>query len=152
MHRRAGCPGRRFEHRVAEPLPGRLEAVATRATAAFDAGREWEADGARSAAGWLAATCHLPQPSARRRVRLGRALRHLPGAEKAWLGGDIGEAQVTALAGARTPATEEARERDQDMLVTESRWVPFATFSRILAYWGQRADPDGAEETASDQR
>ncbi len=38
----------------------RLEAVATRATAAFDASREWESDGARSAASWLTATCHLP--------------------------------------------------------------------------------------------
>ncbi len=50
----------------------RLEAVTTRVTAAFDAGREWEADGARSAAGWLTGRCRLPATSARRRVRLGR--------------------------------------------------------------------------------
>ena len=32
----------------------RLAAVTTRATAAFEAGRAWEAEGARSAAAWLA--------------------------------------------------------------------------------------------------
>ena len=45
----------------------RLEAVVTRASAAFDANREWDVGGARSAAGWLAATCRLPQAAARRR-------------------------------------------------------------------------------------
>ncbi len=40
----------------------RLEAVATRSTAAFDAGREWESDGARSAAAWLAPPATSPNP------------------------------------------------------------------------------------------
>ena len=38
----------------------RLEAVVTRAAAAFDAGGTWEADGARTAAAWLATRCRLP--------------------------------------------------------------------------------------------
>ena len=67
----------------------RLEAAVTRATGAFDAGREWEAAGARSAAAWLAVRCRLPRAACRRRVALGRALRDLPGAEAAWLAGDI---------------------------------------------------------------
>src|SRR3954451_1339274 len=72
----------------------RLEAVATKATAAFDAGRDWEADRARSAAGWLAATTHVPKALAQRRVRLGRDLRVMDGVEQAWLAGDIAEPQV----------------------------------------------------------
>jgi len=44
----------------------------TRASACFDASRDWEADRARSAAGWIAATTHVPKAMAQRRVRLGR--------------------------------------------------------------------------------
>ena len=53
----------------------RLKAVTTRAVAAFDAGRSWEADGARTASAWLARHWDVGQESARRRVRLGRTLR-----------------------------------------------------------------------------
>ncbi len=120
LRSRARCPGRWCEHRIAAPLPGP------------PGGGDYPGHGrvrrrpgvggrrGRSAAGWLAATCRVPQSSARRRVRLGRALRDLPTAAEAWLAGDIGEAQVGALLGARTPATEEAMERDEEMLVSEA--------------------------------
>ncbi len=65
----------------------RMLAVTTRATAAFDASGAWKPDGARSAATWLAFRCRLPVPSAQRRVRLGRDLRHLAATEAAWLCG-----------------------------------------------------------------
>src|SRR5947208_10421256 len=65
----------------------RLAATTTRATAAFEAGRAWEAEGARTPAAWVAVRCHQPLATARRRVQLGRALRHMPGVEAAWLGG-----------------------------------------------------------------
>ena len=48
----------------------RLGAVNTRVTAAFDASRRWQSDGARTAAAWLGARCLLPMPTARQRVRL----------------------------------------------------------------------------------
>ena len=95
----------------------RLEAATTRATAAFDAGGTWEADGARTAAAWVSTRCRLPVPAARRRVRLGRALRHMPVVAAAWLAGDIGAAHVAHLAEARTPATAECFARDEAMLV-----------------------------------
>ncbi|MGH9156417.1 MAG: hypothetical protein ACRD1K_11420 [Acidimicrobiales bacterium] len=50
---------------------------------------------------------------AKRRVALGRSLRHLPAAESAWLAGGISQSRVSALARARTPVTEEAMERDE---------------------------------------
>ena len=81
----------------------RLAAVTTRAVAAFDAGRTWEADGARTASAWLAVRCRMPVTSARRRVQLGRALRHMPAAEAAWLAGEVGEAQVGLLARSTDP-------------------------------------------------
>jgi hypothetical protein len=127
----------------------RLACVLTRAVAAFDAGRSWEADGARTASAWLAARCRMPVESARRRVRLGRALRHMGVVEAAWLAGEIGEAQVRLLAGARTPATAECFARDESMLVEQARTLGYGAFARCVAYWGQLADPEGTDRSAA---
>jgi hypothetical protein len=127
----------------------RLACVVTRAVAAFDAGRSWEADGSRTASAWLAARCRMPVESARRRVRLGRALRHMGVVEAAWLAGEIGEAQVRLLAGARTPATAECFARDESMLVEQARTLGYGAFARCVAYWGQLADPEGTDRSAA---
>ncbi len=129
----------------------RLEAAATRATAAFEASRVWADDGARSAAAWLAVRCGLPNATARRRSHLGRTLRHLPVAERSWVAGDIGEAQVAALARALTTRTSEALARDEAMLVGHATTARFGRFVRVLGYWSQCADPDGAEDDAAQQ-
>src|SRR5947209_8364141 len=99
----------------------RLEAIVTRASGAFDARRDWEADRARSGAGWIAAATHVPKAMAHRRVRLGRQLRPMDLVEKAWLDGDIGEAQVNLLARARTPKRAETFIRDEELLVSQAR-------------------------------
>lgn len=130
----------------------RLEAATARACAAFDARAGHEADGARTAAHWLASRCPLPVAVARRRVRLGRALRHLPHAEAAWLAGDIGAAHVALLADARTTATDAALARDEPLLVGHATELGFRPFARALAYWVQHADPDGTEQRAGRQR
>ncbi len=67
-------------------------------------------------------------------MRLGRALRHLPVTEEAWLAGDITAGQVSALAGARTPVTEEALARDESMLVGEAARLRYNCFVRVLDY------------------
>jgi hypothetical protein len=126
-----------------------LDAVTTRAVAAFDAAGAWETSGARSAASWLAHHCRLPAATARRRVRLGRALRHLRVAEAAWLAGEVGEAHVAALARARTSRSEEAMARDEELLVGQAASLHFGSFVRALTYWSHHADPDGAEEGAA---
>jgi len=126
----------------------RLAAVTTRAVAAFEAGRSWEADGARSAGAWVAVACRQPMEKARRRVRLGRDLRTMSVAEAAWLAGDIGEVQVGLLAAARTPEAAASFERDQAMLVKQAGELGYRSFVRALAYWSQLADPEGAERSA----
>ena len=126
----------------------RLEAVATRASSAFEAAGTWTPDGARSAAAWLATRCRLPLSTARRRLRLGRALRDMARAEAAWLAGDIDAARVGALSDARTPRTTECFERDEAMLVDQAARLSHRHFSRALAYWSQQADPDGVEDRA----
>src|SRR5688500_7619771 len=67
----------------------RLEAIATSASASFDASAEWSADGAKTAAAWIAGRCHVPKEVAQRRVHLGRCLRSMPVTERAWLAGDV---------------------------------------------------------------
>jgi Domain of unknown function (DUF222)/HNH endonuclease len=130
----------------------RLEAATVRATAAFDATGEWRASGARSAAAWISVRCRLPLPTCRRRVHLGRAVRHMPTVEAAWLAGDVSGAHVGVLAEARTPATAEAFTRDEALLVGHASSLRFRPFQRLVAYWCQLADPDGVERTAAAQR
>src|SRR5205814_2575052 len=119
-------------------------AATTRATSAFEAAGTWEADGARSAAAWVATRCRVPVTAARRRLRLGRALRHMENAEAAWLAGDIDAARVAALADARTPVSAACFERDETLLVEQAARLSH----RHSAHWLQRADPDGVEDGA----
>jgi len=130
----------------------RLEALITRATGRFDASRDWEPDGAQTAASWLAWKCGLPRTVARGQVSLARKLRHLPVCEEAWLDGDITGAHVAIIGGIRRPETEEALARDEKMLVENARHMRFEGFSRVVGYWAQRADPNGAEDDDRDRR
>ena len=130
----------------------RLQAAAARAAARFDASRGWEADGVRSAASWLSTRCRLPLPTMKRRVLLGRAVRSMPGVEAAWLAGEISEAHVSLLAGARTPATAEAFARDEADLVGCACRLRYRHFARKVAYWVQAQDPDGVRERAAKDR
>lgn len=130
----------------------RLTAVVTRAVAAFDAGRAWEADGARSSAAWISTRCCQPLMSARRRVRLGRALRAMPASEEAWLAGEVGEAKVEALAAVRRRVGGDLFDRDEEQLVEHARTMAHREFAQVLAYWEQAADPDGVEDAAQAQR
>ena len=128
----------------------RLDAVTTGAVAAFDAGpRDWEADGARSATAWLATRGRLPDAPCRRRLQRGRALRHAPATEAAWLAGTITHAHVDALVAARTAATGEAFDRDEAILVDLAGELSWRAFHRAVTYWRQLADPDGVEVDAA---
>ena len=130
----------------------RFESFVTEATATFEAGEEWAADGAKTASAWLATRCRLPRSAARRRVRLGRALRHLPECAEAWREGAIGVDQARAIASARRHRTEASMQRDEGMLVAQAAQMGFEDFYRALSYWKQLADPDGAEAGDEDRK
>jgi hypothetical protein len=124
----------------------RLEAAASRAAARWDAKQTWSVDGAKSGGAWLAAKLHVPRQEANRRLRLGRALRHLPHAEQAWLAGSIGSAQVSALAASRT--TDRLAEQmavDEQDLVDEATRLSFRRFQCRLDYWRQQHDIDSED-------
>jgi hypothetical protein len=123
----------------------RLDAVTSRASARWDADGEWAGSGARSGAAWLAARTHVPRSEANRRLRLGRALRHLPHTEQAWLAGSISSAHVSALAAARTDELTDAMARDEAALVTKARTLHFSRFRRDLEYWRLTNDPDSED-------
>jgi len=132
-------------HQVA----ARYESFMTEAIGAFEKGEEWAADGAKTATAWIATRCRVSRARTRRRVRLGRTLRHLPAVAAAWREGAIGEDQAQAIAWARRHRTEASMARDEEMLVSQASEMGFEDFSRALAYWKQLADADGAE--ASDR-
>ncbi len=113
---------------------------------------QWQLDGARSAAGWIAHRCHRPTVAAKAEVALGRALRHLPVCEAAWQAGDIGADHVRTLARLRRPATQDRLAQDEDVLVGHATGLAFHHFTRLAAYWAQCADPGGEDERAEDQR
>ena len=130
----------------------RLEAFVTEASAAFEASQEWVADGAKTAAAWINVRCGLPRGTARRRVRLGRTLRHLPTTADAWREGRIGPDQVRDLASARRHRSEASMARDEEMLVEQAETLRFEEFHRALNYWKQLADPEGAENWEAERR
>src|ERR1700734_3933501 len=127
----------------------RLDSFVTEACAAFEVGEEWAVDGAKTAASWIATRCRVARRAAKRRVRLGRTLRHLPEVAQAWRQGTIGSDQAGAIAAARRHRTEASMARDEAMLVAQAKEMGFEDFTRVLEYWKQLADPDGAE--ASDE-
>ena len=129
----------------------RLEAATARAGARFETEGRHFGSGARTAAHWIAYSCNLPVQTARRRVRLGRALCHMPSAEKAWLAGDIDGAHIRELADVRTPGLAAAFDRDEAELVGWATELRYGVFRRRLAYWAQRNDPDGTEDDAEKQ-
>src|SRR6202789_2938062 len=133
-------------------LQSRLDSFVTEATAAFEVGEEWAADGAKTAAAWIATRCRVARPAGKRRVRLGRTLRHLPAVAQAWREGAIGEDAARAIAPARRHRTEAAMARDEEMLVAQAQELGFEDFNRVLEYWKQLADPDGAEAADEERK
>jgi hypothetical protein len=127
----------------------RVEAVVARAVAAYDASGAWQRDGARSAAAAIAYSTHQSISSAKRRCRLGRAMRELPVAEEAWLAGNITGEHVQVLASARNKRTAALLDRDEAMLVGNAKSLSFKAFAKTVDYWRLRADPDGAEDDAT---
>jgi Domain of unknown function (DUF222) len=133
-------------------LSSRLDSFMTEATAAFEAGEQWAADGAKTAASWISSRCRVPRAGAKSRVNLARTLRHLPAVAQAWREGDIGLDQARAMASARRHRTEASMARDEEMLVAQAKELGFEDFYRVLAYWKQLADPDGSERSDEERK
>ena len=135
---------------ASQRLRGALEVSEARVLARWDAAREWQPSGAKTAAAWLAWQQRLPVQVARQRMRHARALRELPAVEKAWAAGEIDRSHVATLLNVRNPRTEELSQRDHKALLDTARTGWFSDFRRHCDYWTLAADPDGAERDAAD--
>jgi hypothetical protein len=119
---------------------------------AFDDSPEWVDDGAQKSASWVTLKRRCPRRDARRRLRLGTNLRHMPHVADAWAGGLIDPAHVEVLVRARRPAVVELFARDEQLLVGFATSLSFCDFEKAIAYWCQCAAPDDAEAAAQHQR
>jgi hypothetical protein len=130
----------------------RLEHVAAVQAVAFDDSPEWVDDGAQKSASWVTLKRRCPRRDARRRLRLGTNLRHMPHVADAWAAGAIDPAHVEVLVRARRPAVVELFARDEQLLVGFATSLSFCDFEKAIAYWCQCAAPDDAEAAAQHQR
>ena len=131
-----------------------LDAAVARLTGVFDLRRAWAADGARTAAAWLAHRCHTSPAATRRQVRIARLLRSMPTTRAALRDGriDAQHVQVLArLAGSARPHVAARFIADEELLVGFAVDLRFDDFERAVAYWLQQADADGVERDAADE-
>lgn len=97
-------------------------------------GSVWIADGARSAAHWIADRLDIEACTVRDWIRVGRALRGLHASADAWASGQISYAKVRALVSIATAENEPE-------LLAIAREVPAADLTKALAAWSLRHQP-----------
>ena len=131
----------------------RTAALKARLVAELDGRHVYAAAGAQTAAAWIRHRCHVPGGAARNDVSVARSLRHLPATASKLADGDIGEAQASRIARHHgNPRTETAVERDDSLLASHAATLPWSQFKTVMAYWVQRADPDGTDADAEARR
>jgi hypothetical protein len=124
----------------------RLAAVVAEATAAFDARQVHAADGARSAADWIAVHARIPRAQAGREVREARRLRAMPATRAAFRAGDINPAHVGVLCRlAGHPRAGKHFTEGETHLVDHARELRFDDWQQLADHWLAMADPDGPE-------
>ena len=130
----------------------RLEALTTRATAAFDRAGHWAPDGARTASAWLSVRCRIPKAEARRRVRRGRALAPCP--RPSGPGPTATSPVPTSTSWPPCPVPRPRRPWPGTRPCSWARPVICASTSscQAVAYWKQLADPEGADAEAEARR
>ena len=131
-----------------------VEAAVCRQSAAFDRSGSWARGGAQNAAAWITTECRVDRNSARRRVRLGRALQAMDLVDAAFTAGRITGEHVNLLTRARerSKLTALAFGRDEAQLVRWATTLPFHRFKRHIDEWLLEVDTEAAERDAATQR
>ncbi len=126
-----------------------LDAAVVAATGVVDRRRLFEADAARSCAGWLTGRVDQTKGRCGRDVALARALRDVPVVEAAAREGRLGRVKVDLLVEARQPEVSSVFARHEEMLVGEVERLTVADARRFLQAWLEKArlsvgfiDPD----------
>ncbi len=124
----------------------RGEAMAATFAGAVDRSGAFVADGHRSVRTWGRASCNWSSVEAARMARLGRAFELLPSFGVSARAGEIGVAQMHALAAVVVnPRVREHLADSEALLVQHARDLDHDAFITLLRRWEQLADADGAE-------
>ncbi|MEQ1873173.1 MAG: DUF222 domain-containing protein [Ilumatobacteraceae bacterium] len=102
-------------------------------------------DGHRSVKAWGRATCNWSGAEASRFLRAGRMLARFESAATAAASGDLGVAQMHALASAvANPRVAEHLDASEELLVSQASLLDYDDYVTLLAHWEALADADGA--------
>ncbi len=132
-------------------IDARLAAQRLRLVGDVDARRVWRHDGYPTASSWLVHRCRMAPRRARSELRHARVLRTLPVTAAALADASISVDAMHAIVRAHQPATAAALARDEAMLVDHARSLDVVDVERIVRYWEQQADADGAEQAAAER-
>lgn len=111
-----------------------------------DARQVWAMWGALSCAAWLAAACDIESGTARRQVRVARAMRAHPVLDEAMRDGDVSYAKARVLVSV-------IDEHNAGPIVDIARITPAARLGAAIAAWVQRHDdPETIERRQTEER
>jgi len=130
----------------------RLEHLISRVAQSFDSAGGFVADGSRSASAWIAAHCGVASSRAHRELARGRLCVGHPAIDQAFGQGAISTEHVDAVVRVASAATEESLATHEHELVDRASELSAADFNRLMSYFAQLADPDGADEAARARR
>jgi Domain of unknown function (DUF222)/HNH endonuclease len=131
-----------------------IDAERLRRLAEIDRRGAFARDGHLSAASWLASTFKVAWGTARREVRMARALEDMPVTRRALEDGDLSMSAVQVLVDARD-ADPEAFRSSEATLVETARIHSMQDIRRVAAYWRQAAEREaamGGEEKLRERR
>jgi hypothetical protein len=124
----------------------RLDAVVLAVTGAFERSGGWDEDGSRTAKGWISRHSPVPAGVAARLVGRARYLRLMPVAAAALAAGEITVEHLAVLGRACTAARAAAFAEVEASLVAKAKELPFDDWVRVVRYWCQLVDDEGAED------
>jgi Domain of unknown function (DUF222) len=127
----------------------RLAALRARLISAWDARGVWCDDGSRTPAHRLAREASTSVGSAKVEVRRARALRTMPQTAAAVADGALSPDHVDLLARANTGSRTKLFADHEATLVEQCQLLRHAQAHRMVEYWCQRADAEGAEDEAA---
>lgn len=120
-----------------------LESVGLRFLHAFEQRGGHEVAGYVSVASWLKDRCGIAGSSAAERVRVSRALPHMPPTRAAFADGAVSYTAVRLLADARE-AHPDIFEEHEEALLDAARTLRIRGLRKAIAYWRQALDWDAA--------
>jgi Domain of unknown function (DUF222)/HNH endonuclease len=131
-----------------------IDAERLRRLAEIDRRGAFARDGHLSAASWLASTFKVAWGTARREVRMARALEDMPVTRRALEDGDLSMSAARVLVDARD-ADHKAFRTSEATLVEAARIHSMQDVRRVAAYWRQAAERQaalGGEEKLRERR